>query len=284
MRNAIAKSAAWISGARGWQQEPASPSHSVLGMGLAEREHVLRALAGGCAARDEDGAAGMLIEARIVHRSRIGERGGREYLHLLGNEPERAPGEVAQAAHVGISAAWMRGDEVVREELAESGAARRLVEAVLELEKRLDAGLAHRGEHVVHHVLRGELELARDVVLRESGHSPSEAFNETVEELTQSLGPLFGEKGMDWMYANCSTTAQRGALDWAPRFHDAIKPVMEWLYYSVKTGNEAQITIDANSKPDYRAGLEKELEAMRNQEMWRAGETVRKLRPENQEI
>ena len=126
--------------------------------------------------------------------------------------------------------------------------------------------------------------LAQYEVLRENGHSPSEAFNETVEELTQSLGPLFGAKGMDWMYANCSTTAQRGALDWAPRFHDAIKPVMEWLYYSVKTGNEAQITIDANSKPDYRAGLEKELEAMRNQEMWRAGETVRKLRPENQEI
>jgi len=125
--------------------------------------------------------------------------------------------------------------------------------------------------------------LAQYEVLRENGHTPSEAFNETVEELTQSLGPLFGAKGMDWMYANCSTTAQRGALDWAPRFHDAIKPVMEWLYYSVKTGNEAQITIDANSKPDYRAGLEKELEAMHNQEMWRAGETVRKLRPENQE-
>ena len=125
--------------------------------------------------------------------------------------------------------------------------------------------------------------LAQYEVLRENGHTPSEAFNETVEELTQSLGPLFGAKGMDWMYANCSTTAQRGALDWAPRFHDAVKPVMEWLYYSVKTGNEAQITIDANSKPDYRQGLEKELEAMRNQEMWRAGETVRKLRPENQE-
>ena len=125
--------------------------------------------------------------------------------------------------------------------------------------------------------------LAQYEVLRENGHTPSEAFNETVEELTQSLGPLFGQKGMDWMYANCSTTAQRGALDWAPRFHDAVKPVMEWLYYSVKTGNEAQISIDSNSKPDYRAGLEKELEAMRNQEMWRAGETVRKLRPENQE-
>ena len=115
----------------------------------------------------------------------------------------------------------------------------------------------------------------------ENGHSPSEAFNETVEELTQSLGPLFGAKGMDWMYANCSTTAQRGALDWAPRFKNAIKPVMQWLYYSVKTGNEAQISIDANSKADYREGLEKELAAMRNKEMWRAGETVRKLRPEN---
>ena len=84
--------------------------------------------------------------------------------------------------------------------------------------------------------IEGLLEAQYDV-LRENGHSPSEAFNETVEELTQSLGPLFGSKGMDWMYANCSTTAQRGALDWAPRFREAIKPVMEWLYYSVKTGN-----------------------------------------------
>ena len=83
------------------------------------------------------------------------------------------------------------------------------------------------------------------------------------------------------MYANCSTTAQRGALDWAPRFKEAIKPVMEWLYLSVLTGKEAQISIDANSKADYRAGLEKELEAMRNKEMWRAGEVVRQLRPEN---
>lgn len=129
---------------------------------------------------------------------------------------------------------------------------------------------------------RGLLE-AQYEVLRENGHSPSEAFNETVEELTQSLMPLFAQKGMDWMYANCSTTAQRGALDWAPRFRDAIKPVMQWLYYSVKTGNEAQISIDSNSKPDYRDGLNKELEAMRNMEMWRAAETVRKLRPENGE-
>ena len=128
--------------------------------------------------------------------------------------------------------------------------------------------------------IEGLLE-AQYEVLRENGHSPSEAFNETVEELTQSLMPLFAQKGMDWMYANCSTTAQRGALDWAPRFRDAIKPVMQWLYYSVKTGNEAQISIDSNSKADYRDGLNKELEAMRNMEMWRAAETVRQLRPEN---
>ena len=118
-------------------------------------------------------------------------------------------------------------------------------------------------------------------VLRTNGHSPSEAFNETVEELTQSLMPLVGAKGMDWMYANCSTTAQRGALDWAPRFRDAVKPVIEQLYRSVKDGHEAQVSIDSNSKPDYREGLNKELEAMRNKEMWRAGATVRQLRPEN---
>ena len=118
-------------------------------------------------------------------------------------------------------------------------------------------------------------------VLRENGHSPSEAFNETVEELTQSLMPLFAAKGMDWMYANCSTTAQRGALDWYPRFHDAIKPVMQKLYDSVKCGHEAQISIDANSKPDYREGLEKELKELRDSEMWRTAVTVRALRPEN---
>ncbi len=117
-------------------------------------------------------------------------------------------------------------------------------------------------------------------VLREHGHTPSEAFNETVEELTQSLMPLFAAKGMDWMYANCSTTAQRGALDWMTPFHDAIKPVMERLYNSVSEGIEAQIAIDANSRPDYREGLEKELQALRDSELWRAAETVRKLRPE----
>lgn len=119
-------------------------------------------------------------------------------------------------------------------------------------------------------------------VLRENGHTPSEAFNETVEELTQSLMPLFAKNGMDWMYANCSTTAQRGALDWAPRFHDAIKPVVQKLYQSVVTGEEAQISINANSKPDYRQGLEKELQALHDSEMWRTGAVVRQLRPENE--
>ena len=123
--------------------------------------------------------------------------------------------------------------------------------------------------------------LAQYEVLRENGHTPSEAFNETVEELTQSLMPLFAAKGMDWMYANCSTTAQRGALDWMGPFHDAIKPVMQKLYASVKCGNEAQISIDSNSKPDYREKLEEELRQLRESEMWQTAVTVRKLRPEN---
>lgn len=123
--------------------------------------------------------------------------------------------------------------------------------------------------------------LAQYEVLRENGHTPSEAFNETVEELTQSLMPLFAKNGMDWMYANCSTTAQRGALDWWKRFRDASKPVFEALYDSVKTGNEAQISIDANGKEGYRDGLEAELKEMRESELWQAGKAVRALRPEN---
>lgn len=123
--------------------------------------------------------------------------------------------------------------------------------------------------------------LAQYEVLRENGHTPSEAFNETVEELTQSLMPLFAENGMDWMYANCSTTAQRGALDWMGPFHDATKPVFEKLYKEVACGNEAQRSIDTNSQPDYREKLEEELKELRESEMWRTGEVVRKLRPEN---
>ncbi|MFY7999765.1 MAG: ketol-acid reductoisomerase, partial [Candidatus Kapaibacteriota bacterium] len=106
-------------------------------------------------------------------------------------------------------------------------------------------------------------------------------FNETVEELTQSLMPLVAENGMDWMYANCSTTAQRGALDWKNKFRDAVAPVMEDLYESVATGKEAARSIATNSQPDYREKLEVELTELRNSEMWQAGKTVRSLRPEN---
>lgn len=123
--------------------------------------------------------------------------------------------------------------------------------------------------------------LAQYEVLREGGHTPSEAFNETVEELTQSLMPLVAARGMDWMYANCSTTAQRGALDWMTPFHDAIKPVMQQLYESVKSGHEASVAIERGSREDYREGLNAELEALRNSEMWQTAATVRSLRPEN---
>ena len=118
-------------------------------------------------------------------------------------------------------------------------------------------------------------------LLRKRGHTPSEAFNETVEEATQSLYPLIAENGMDWMYANCSTTAQRGALDWWKKFRDATAPVFEELYDSVEAGNEAQLSIDSNSQPDYREKLEEELKELRESEMWQAGRTVRGLRPEN---
>jgi len=118
-------------------------------------------------------------------------------------------------------------------------------------------------------------------LLRSRGHSPSEAFNETVEEATESLYPLIAENGMDWMYANCSTTAQRGALDWWKKFRDATRPVFEELYDSVASGNEAQLSIDSNSQADYREKLEQELAELRESEMWRAGRTVRGLRPQN---
>ena len=118
--------------------------------------------------------------------------------------------------------------------------------------------------------------------LRKHGNTPSEAFNETVEELTQSLIRLVGEKGMDWMLANISTTAQRGALDWKDKFRDATAPVFEELYKSVESGEEARRTLEKNSDPNYREELEKELEELRNMEMWQAGAKVRELRPENQ--
>jgi ketol-acid reductoisomerase len=118
-------------------------------------------------------------------------------------------------------------------------------------------------------------------VLRRHGHSPSEAFNETVEELTQSLIRLVAENGMDWMFSNCSTTAQRGALDWTPKFRDAVAPLFDDLYQRVKSGKETQRVLEANSAPDYREKLQIELDAIKNSEMWQAGAAVRALRPEN---
>lgn len=123
---------------------------------------------------------------------------------------------------------------------------------------------------------------AQYAILRKMGHSPSEAFNETVEEATQSLIPLIGDNGMDWMYANCSTTAQRGALDWKSEFRKAVEPVFKKLYKSVSSGHEADVVIKTNSKKDYRKKLQKELDTMKNSEMWQAGKKVRELRPENQ--
>jgi ketol-acid reductoisomerase len=116
-------------------------------------------------------------------------------------------------------------------------------------------------------------------VLRKNGHSPSEAFNETVEELTQSLMPLVAENGMDWMFANTSVTAQRGALDWKGKFRDATTPVFENLYDEVSSGREANRVISEGSKTDYRQKLEVELKEIRESELWQAGAAVRKLRP-----
>ena len=127
--------------------------------------------------------------------------------------------------------------------------------------------------------LAGVME-AQYALLRKNGHSPSESFNETVEELTQSLIRLVAENGMDWMYANCSTTAQRGALDWKGRFREAVAPVFDDLYESVTSGKETEIVLRVNSKPDYRESLKKELDVIKNSEMWQTGAAVRALRPE----
>jgi len=128
--------------------------------------------------------------------------------------------------------------------------------------------------------LAGVME-AQYSLLRKHGHSPSEAFNETVEELTQSLIRLVAENGMDWMFSNCSTTAQRGALDWAPKFRDAVAPVFDTLYEKVISGEETRRVLEANSTPDYREKLDKELNVLKHSEMWQTGATVRSLRPEN---
>ncbi len=130
--------------------------------------------------------------------------------------------------------------------------------------------------------LAGIMEAQYDT-LRANNHSPSEAFNETVEELTQSLIRLVDQNGMDWMYANCSATAQRGALDWKPKFKEATLPVFKELYESVVSGKETQLTLEANSKPDYKEKLSAELKEIHDSEMWSAGRAVRNLRPSNRQ-
>jgi ketol-acid reductoisomerase len=126
--------------------------------------------------------------------------------------------------------------------------------------------------------LAGVMEAQYDV-LRKHGHSPSEAFNETVEELTESLIKLVSEKGMDWLYVNCSATAQRGALDWRPKFKEAVLPLFEDLYQRVASGVETKRVLEACGKPDYQDDLAKELSEMGNSEMWLAGKATRSLRP-----
>ena len=130
-------------------------------------------------------------------------------------------------------------------------------------------------------VLMGAIQgafLAQYNILRENGHSPSESFNETVEEATQSLIPLIADNGMDWMYSNCSTTAQRGAIDWYPKFEQALKPVFKELYESVRNGIETKIVLDQNNDKEYRKKLQIELDYIGNLEIWRTGKTVRELR------
>jgi len=126
--------------------------------------------------------------------------------------------------------------------------------------------------------LAGIMEAQYDV-LRKHGHSPSEAFNETVEELTESLIRLVGENGMDWMYANCSATAQRGALDWKPKFKKAVMPVFKELYKRVASGAETRRVLSTCGKPNYQKQLTKELDKLGSSEMWLAGKATRALRP-----
>ena len=123
--------------------------------------------------------------------------------------------------------------------------------------------------------------LAQYNVLRKNGHSPIEAYNETVEEALESLFPLISEQGMDWLYSNCSTTAQRGALDWSKIFEEKLTPLIEECYYEVQNGSEANKAIQCNSQFNYRERLMEELETINNQELWQTANQLRPLRVNN---
>jgi ketol-acid reductoisomerase len=85
---------------------------------------------------------------------------------------------------------------------------------------------------------------------------------------------------MDYMFNACSTTARRGALDWAPIFEATNRPVFEKLYESVKNGTETRKALEFNGRATYREDLAKELKEIDEQEIWRVGKVVRSLRPD----
>ena len=73
------------------------------------------------------------------------------------------------------------------------------------------------------------------------------------------------------MFNACSTTARRGALDWAKVFEETNLPVFERLYESVKNGSETRRSLEFNGRSTYREDLAKELKEIDEQEIWRAG-------------
>jgi len=64
----------------------------------------------------------------------------------------------------------------------------------------------------------------------------------------------------------------------AKRAFRANLPVFEELYKSVRNGTETRRSLDFNGRKTYREDLQKELTEIDNQEIWRAGKTVRGLR------
>lgn len=109
---------------------------------------------------------------------------------------------------------------------------------------------------------------------RRRGHTITLSFDrsERVSGIIISSRPSYGiYYSMDYMYNACSTTARRGALDWAPIFEKANLPIFEKLYESVKNGTETRKALEYNSRSTYRQDLAKELAEIDDQEIWRAG-------------